>query len=110
MIFQAQEAVYNAKVQTVKDEHEQLLQQAFERAKVRFLTDRVTQLFSLCRMKQVTPMVKTYRPSERSPRRLLNNFALRIRLSLKVLRLITKLPSPPKRRPSRSSCLTRKSS
>ncbi len=110
MIFQAQEAVYNAKVQTVKDEHEQLLQQAFERAKVRFLTDRVAQLFSLCRMKQVTPMDKTYRPSERSPRRLLNNFALRIRLLSKVLRPITKLSSPPKCRPSRSSCLTRKSS
>ena len=39
VIFQGQEAVYNAKVQTVKDEHEQLLQQAFERAKVSFLTD-----------------------------------------------------------------------
>lgn len=34
--FQALETVYNAKVQTVKDEHEQLLQEAFERAKVRF--------------------------------------------------------------------------
>lgn len=108
MIFQAQEAVYNAKVQTVKDEHEQLLQQAFERAKVRFLTNKVVQLFSLCRMKQVTPMVKTYRPSERSQRRLLNNFVLRIRRLLKVLRPITKLSSPLKSRPSRSSCLARK--
>jgi hypothetical protein len=33
---QNQEAVYNAKVQEVKDEHEKLLQQAFERAKVCF--------------------------------------------------------------------------
>jgi hypothetical protein len=40
VIFQAQEAVYDAKVQTVKDEHEQLLQQAFERAKVRSLIDK----------------------------------------------------------------------
>ena len=40
VIFQAQEAVYNAKVQRVKDEHEQLLQQAFERAKVSFFTDK----------------------------------------------------------------------
>jgi hypothetical protein len=39
VIFQAQEVVYNAKVQTVKDDHEQLLQQAFERAKVSFITD-----------------------------------------------------------------------
>ncbi|KAI0257659.1 hypothetical protein BJV78DRAFT_1272599 [Lactifluus subvellereus] len=31
--LEAQEALYNAKVQTVKDEHDQLLQQAFERAK-----------------------------------------------------------------------------
>ena len=40
VIFQAQEAMYNAKVRTVKDEHEQLLHQAFERAKVSFLTDK----------------------------------------------------------------------
>jgi hypothetical protein len=38
VIFKAQEAVYNAKVQTVKDEHNQLLQEAFERAKVWILT------------------------------------------------------------------------
>ncbi|KAH8998859.1 hypothetical protein EDB86DRAFT_2910538 [Lactarius hatsudake] len=31
--LEAQESVYNAKVQTVKDEHDQLLRQAFERAK-----------------------------------------------------------------------------
>ena len=36
---QAQEAVYDAKVQGVKDEHEQRLQQAFERAKVGFPND-----------------------------------------------------------------------
>jgi len=36
---QAQETVYNAKVQVVKDEHEQRLQQAFERAKVSFSND-----------------------------------------------------------------------
>lgn len=34
--LQAQEAVYEAKVQEVKHEHEQRLQQAFERAKVSF--------------------------------------------------------------------------
>src|SRR5579863_7507831 len=84
--FQAQETVYDGKVQTVKDEHEQLLQEAFERAKVRFLGDRVIQLFSLCRMKQVTPTGKTYKRSERNPRRLPNSFALRIRLPLRVLR------------------------
>jgi len=33
---QSQETQYNARVQGVKDEHDQLLQQAFERAKVSF--------------------------------------------------------------------------
>jgi chromosome segregation ATPase len=37
--LQAQEAMYDAKVQGVKDEHEQRLQQAFERAKVSFSYD-----------------------------------------------------------------------
>jgi len=110
VIFQAQETVYNAKVQTVKDEHEKLLQEAFERAKVRLLGDSVIQLSSLCRMKQVTPMGKTYKHSERNPRRLPNNFALHIRLLLRVLRPITKLNSPPRRRPSRSNYLVRHSS
>jgi conserved oligomeric Golgi complex subunit 6 len=43
---QAQEAVYDAKVQGVKDEHEQRLQQAFERAKVGFLNDWMILFFS----------------------------------------------------------------
>lgn len=36
MFPQGQEAQYNAKVDVVKAEHETLLQEAFERAKVRF--------------------------------------------------------------------------
>lgn len=43
---QAQEAVYDAKVQGVKDEHEQRLQQAFERAKVSFSNDCMILSFS----------------------------------------------------------------
>lgn len=43
---QAQEAVYDAKVQGVKDEHEQRLQQAFERAKVGFSNDWMVLFFS----------------------------------------------------------------
>ncbi len=46
MIPQAQEAVYDAKVQGVKDEHEQRLQQAFERAKVSFPNDWMILFFS----------------------------------------------------------------
>jgi conserved oligomeric Golgi complex subunit 6 len=46
VIPQAQEAVYDAKVQGVKDEHEQRLQQAFERAKVGFSNDWMTLFFS----------------------------------------------------------------
>ena len=102
--------MYNAKVQTVKDEHEQLLQEAFERAKVRFLGDSVIQLFSLCRMKQVTPTGKTYKHSESNLELLPNNFALRIRLLLRVLNLTTKLNSPLRRRPSKSNCLVSHSS
>ena len=102
--FQAQETVYNAKVQTVKDEHQQLLQEAFERAKVRFHGNRVIQLFLLCRMMQVTHTGKTYKHSERSLRRLPNNFALHIRPPLRVLKLNMKLNSPPRRKRSRSSC------
>jgi len=102
--------VYNAKVQTVKDEHEKLLQEAFERAKVRFLGDRVLQLFSLCRMKQVMPTGKTYKHSESNPGRLPRNFALRIWLLLRVLNLITKLNSPRRRRPPKSNCLVSHSS
>lgn len=44
--LQAQEAVYDAKVQGVKDEHEQRLQQAFERAKVRFSNGWMILFFS----------------------------------------------------------------
>jgi hypothetical protein len=39
VISQAQEDLYNAKVQEVKDEHEKRLQQAFEVAKVSFSDD-----------------------------------------------------------------------
>jgi hypothetical protein len=46
VISQAQEAVYDAKVQGVKDEHEQRLQQAFEHAKVSFPNARTVSLFS----------------------------------------------------------------
>jgi hypothetical protein len=102
--------VYNAKVQTVKDEHEQLLQQAFERAKVRFHIDVVVQLSLLCRMKQVTSIVKTSRLSERSPRGLPNSFVLRTKLLSTGSRLSMKPSSPPSRRPSRSRCPSRHSS
>lgn len=104
VIFQAQETVYNAKVQTVKDEHQQLLQEAFERAKVRLLGDGVIQLFSLCRTMQVTHTGKTYKHSERNLRRLSNNFALHIRLPLRILKSNMRLNSPLRRRHSRSSC------
>jgi hypothetical protein len=46
VIFQAQEDVYNAKVQEVKDEHEKQLQEAFERAKVSFSNDWMILSFS----------------------------------------------------------------
>lgn len=36
--LQGQEALYNSKVQTVKDEYDARLQEAFQRAKVQFLT------------------------------------------------------------------------
>lgn len=47
MTPQAQEDVYNAKVQGVKDEYEQRLQQAFERAKVSFFFNDWMKLFFL---------------------------------------------------------------
>jgi hypothetical protein len=46
MTRQAQQAVYDAKVQGVKDEHEQRLQQAFDRAKVSFSDDWMILFFS----------------------------------------------------------------
>lgn len=46
VISQAQEDVYGAKVQGVKDEHEKRLQQAFERAKVSFPNDWIILFFS----------------------------------------------------------------
>jgi len=46
VIFKTQESVYDAKVQGVKDEHEQRLQQAFERAKVSFPNDWMLLFFS----------------------------------------------------------------
>jgi hypothetical protein len=110
VILQAQEAVYDAKVQKVRDEHDQLLQEAFERAKVSFLLMGEDDYSHSRRMRQVKSMAKTYRLSGRSPRQLPNNSALHTILRLRVLMPNTKINSHPRLRPSRSSCLAGNSS